>query len=70
MNWDDSPDPVWKDVWMPVEILEEYPTWMLAEVKQHLNPNGGFKGSKPYKIGINKMNLLFGGIKLKEGRSS
>lgn len=66
MMWNDSPDTsVWKDVWIPVVILKKYPKWMLVEVQPHKNPNG--QGiSRPYRIGVNRMALKFGEVRLIE----
>lgn len=66
MLWVDSPDAsVWRDVWMPIIILKNYPTWILVEVQPHMNPHGQGM-SKPYKIGINRMALRHGEIRLME----
>lgn len=66
LKWNDSPDTIWDDCWIPVKIIAEYPRYLVAEVLPHINPNRSMGKSKPYRIGVNKMNLLFKGIELKE----
>lgn len=51
--------PGWYLHFIPVEIIEEYPSFYLCNVLPHINPmNKGFKiQSKPYKITINKWDI-------------
>lgn len=65
INLKDSLDGKTWNCWIPAVVLKEYPTWMLCEVLPHMNPEG-FAMSKPYKIGLNKMNIQLGNIKIKE----
>ena len=68
LKWIDPPDPIWRDMWMPVKVLKEYPKYILVEVQPHMNVNQAFGMSKPYRIGVNKMSLLLGDYQLKEDR--
>ena len=59
---------IWKNIWLPVKVIKEYPRWILVEVKPHINANieNSWGTAKPYRLGINKMSLLLGDYKLKE----
>ena len=43
---------------VPVEIIAEYPNWWLVEVLPHRNPVRSWGVTKPYKMTIDKFNLI------------
>ena len=56
---------LYKDIWLPVKIIAEYPKFLLVEVLSHFNPNGGYDFSIPYRRCINKMAIEFGEVEIK-----
>ncbi len=55
---------IWRNVWMPGICLKEYDEWILVEILPHKNKMGWTK-SKPYRMGISKINILFGDYSIK-----
>lgn len=49
----------YKDIYLPIVVKAEYPTWYLCEVLPHMNPRG-WKTSAPYPVTISKWNLAHG----------
>lgn len=65
-KWNDPPCSIWKDCWLPAVVVAEYPKFIVIEVQPHKNVNQSLGMSKPYRVGVNKMNLLFKGMELRE----
>ena len=68
----DSPDAsVWSGVELPAVVIAEYKKFMIVEILPHYNPNQNMGISKPYRLGINKMDIHFGHtvVKEKNGKS-
>lgn len=67
LRWNDSPcTETWHGVWMPAVCLKEYKKWLLMEIQPHFNTNKNWGKSKPYRIGVGKINLMFGDFSIKE----
>lgn len=49
----------YKEIYLPIVVKAEYPTWYLCEVLPHMNPRG-WKTSTPYPMTISKWNLAHG----------
>ena len=60
---------LYKDVWLPCYVLEEYKKFIRVIVLPHYNPNRCFDVSKPYKMCLSKMGIHFGEIKIKVDNS-
>lgn len=57
VKWNSCPDMVWKGIWLPVKIIEEYPKFLYGIVLKHNNPDG-YGESKEYPITISKIGIL------------
>ena len=47
---------VWRDIFIPVTIVAEYPKFLVGVVQPHRNREG-FKDSIPYTITLNKHDI-------------
>lgn len=56
---------LYHDVWLPAEVVAEYPKFIIVEILPHVNPNQHLGESHPYKIGINKLSIHFGDVNIK-----
>lgn len=58
---------IYRDVWLPAYVVAEYPKFFIVEILPHHNPTGYSYGeSKPYRIGINKMSIIFKETEIRE----
>lgn len=61
MNGYEEPFHGWRNEWIPLEIVEEYPMFYVCDVLPHVNPinkRQGFKTlSKPYRTTIHKLDI-------------
>lgn len=58
---------IFRDVYLPLMIVAEYPEWWLCEVLSHKNPYG-WGMSQPYKVTIRKHDIICGDVEAKGER--
>lgn len=54
---------VFDDVWLPIEVIEEYTFFWVCRVLPHKNPKHSWGTSYPYNMTIGKFDLQCGDIK-------
>lgn len=57
---------LYHDVWLPAHVVAEYKKFLIVEIDPHVNPNQSLGVSHPYQIGVNKMDIHFGDVEIRE----
>lgn len=64
-----SPYPDWDETDVPVQIIGDYGTWWLCDVLPHVPAHPVFGSpSKPYRVTIDKVDVILGQFTLTERR--
>ena len=56
---------IFDGVFLPLEIIAEYPNYFVCNVLPHRNPNRSWGISKPYRMTVNKFSVKVGEILVK-----
>ena len=67
-NGNTAPYPDFNEIDVPVQILGDYGMWWLVDVLKHRAAHSMFGDSEPYKVTIDKLDVLRGIISLTERR--
>lgn len=51
--------------WIPAKVLREFERYYLVEILPHINPYHHFGISKPYKICLDKLAIMFNEIEVR-----
>ena len=63
-----APYPDWGEIAVPVRILGDYGMWWLVDVLKHRAAHPMFGDSEPYKVTIDKLDVIMGIFTLEERR--
>lgn len=62
-RFENAPDSVWYNYFIPIRIEKEFPTWFLCTVLPHVSKDPRKMGmSSPYRMTINKHSLRVGEV--------